>query len=52
MKLKQYFYFNNKKYLIRTGSKNGKYILKNGKKMYIHKYINAKKIMTGGGNIK
>ncbi len=48
MKLKQYFYFNNKRYLIRVGSNDGKYILRKGKKMYINKFINAKKVMTGG----
>jgi len=48
MRVKQYFYFNNKKYLIRTGPKNGKYILKQKKKVYIGKFINNNTI---GGNI-
>ena len=39
MNLKQYFYFNNKRYLIRVGSNDGKYILRKGKKMYINKYM-------------
>jgi hypothetical protein len=42
MRIKQYFYFNNKAYLIRIGSKNGKYILKNGKKVYIRNFLNKK----------
>ena len=49
MNLKQYFYFNNKKYLIRTGLKNGRYILKNRKKVYINKYINNETNIKGGG---